>query len=33
VKLTQGEFATQERLDLHDGGWSESFEKLEGRLG
>jgi uncharacterized protein YndB with AHSA1/START domain len=33
VKLTQGEFATQERLDLHDGGWSESFEKLEERLG
>ena len=33
VKLTQGEFATQERLDLHDGGWTESFEKLEERLG
>lgn len=29
VELTQGEFATQERLSLHDGGWSESFEKLE----
>jgi uncharacterized protein YndB with AHSA1/START domain len=33
VELTQGEFATQERLDLHDGGWTESFEKLEERLG
>jgi uncharacterized protein YndB with AHSA1/START domain len=33
VELTQGEFATQERLDLHDGGWTESFEKLEGLLG
>jgi len=33
VELTQGEFATQERLDLHDGGWTESFEKLEQRLG
>jgi uncharacterized protein YndB with AHSA1/START domain len=28
VALTQGEFATEERLALHDGGWSESFEKL-----
>jgi uncharacterized protein YndB with AHSA1/START domain len=33
VKLSQGEFATKERLDLHDGGWTESFEKLEERLG
>jgi uncharacterized protein YndB with AHSA1/START domain len=33
VNLAQGEFATQERLDLHDGGWTESFEKLEERLG
>ena len=33
VGLTQGEFATQERFDLHDGGWTESFEKLEERLG
>jgi uncharacterized protein YndB with AHSA1/START domain len=33
VELTQGEFATQERLDLHDGGWTESFEKLQERLG
>jgi uncharacterized protein YndB with AHSA1/START domain len=29
VELTQGEFATDERLALHDGGWTESFEKLE----
>ena len=28
VALTQGEFATEERLALHDGGWTESFEKL-----
>jgi uncharacterized protein YndB with AHSA1/START domain len=33
VELKQGEFTTQERLDLHDGGWTESFEKLEERLG
>jgi uncharacterized protein YndB with AHSA1/START domain len=32
VALTQGEFATDERLALHDGGWSESFEKLEDLL-
>jgi uncharacterized protein YndB with AHSA1/START domain len=29
VSLVQGEFATHERLELHDGGWDESFEKLE----
>jgi uncharacterized protein YndB with AHSA1/START domain len=28
VRLSQGEFATEERLELHRGGWSESFEKL-----
>ena len=28
VSLSQGEFATQERLALHHGGWSDSFEKL-----
>jgi uncharacterized protein YndB with AHSA1/START domain len=33
VDLEQGEFATQERLTLHDDGWSESFEKLEELLG
>jgi uncharacterized protein YndB with AHSA1/START domain len=32
VELIQGEFATEERLALHDGGWTESFEKLEGLL-
>ena len=29
VELTQGPFATEERLALHDGGWTESLEKLE----
>jgi uncharacterized protein YndB with AHSA1/START domain len=33
VALTQGAFTTEERLALHDGGWSESFEKLEQLLG
>lgn len=33
VELTQGEFATEERLSLHDGGWSDSFDKLEELLG
>ena len=28
LHLWQGEFATEERLELHRGGWSESFEKL-----
>lgn len=28
VKLSQGEFATEERLALHRGGWTDSFEKL-----
>jgi len=32
VQLTQGEFATQERLDLHKNGWRESFEKLDALL-
>jgi uncharacterized protein YndB with AHSA1/START domain len=32
VSLTQGEFATEARLALHDDGWSESFEKLEDLL-
>jgi uncharacterized protein YndB with AHSA1/START domain len=26
--LTQGDFATQERLALHEGGWTESLERL-----
>jgi hypothetical protein len=29
VRFTQGEFATEERLALHAGGWGDSFEKLE----
>ncbi len=28
VNLRQGEFATEERRALHEGGWSDSFEKL-----
>jgi uncharacterized protein YndB with AHSA1/START domain len=28
VTLTQGEFATDERLQLHRSGWAESFGKL-----
>ena len=28
VALSQGEFATEERLDLHRSGWTDSFEKL-----
>jgi uncharacterized protein YndB with AHSA1/START domain len=29
VSLTQGEFATPARLELHEGGWSDAFERLE----
>jgi uncharacterized protein YndB with AHSA1/START domain len=29
VTLTQGGFATEERLELHRGGWTDSFEKLD----
>jgi uncharacterized protein YndB with AHSA1/START domain len=29
VSLTQGEFATPARLELHRSGWTDSFEKLE----
>ena len=32
VTMTQAEFATHERLELHRGGWVESFEKLEALL-
>jgi uncharacterized protein YndB with AHSA1/START domain len=32
VRLSHGEFATQERLDLHRAGWAESFEKLRACL-
>ena len=28
VSLSQGEFATEERLMLHRSGWADSFEKL-----
>ena len=28
VSLSQGWFATEERLALHRGGWTDSFEKL-----
>lgn len=28
VALSQGEFATESRLELHRSGWTESFEKL-----
>jgi uncharacterized protein YndB with AHSA1/START domain len=33
VLLTQGEFATDERLALHAGGWIDSFERLQQVLG
>jgi uncharacterized protein YndB with AHSA1/START domain len=29
VSLNQGEFASEERRTLHEGGWTDSFEKLE----
>ena len=29
VSLEQGPFATEERRALHDGGWSQSFARLE----
>ncbi|HKH22332.1 MAG TPA: SRPBCC domain-containing protein [Solirubrobacterales bacterium] len=32
LELTQGEFATDERLELHRGGWTESLDKLEALL-
>jgi uncharacterized protein YndB with AHSA1/START domain len=32
VTMTQGEFATSERLELHRGGWADSFEKLDALL-
>jgi uncharacterized protein YndB with AHSA1/START domain len=32
VTLTQREFATKERLELHRGGWADSFEKLDAVL-
>jgi uncharacterized protein YndB with AHSA1/START domain len=32
VRLTQGEFATEERRALHEAGWTESLERLAGYL-
>jgi uncharacterized protein YndB with AHSA1/START domain len=29
VLFTQGEFATEERRALHEGGWTDGFERLE----
>ena len=32
MTLTQSEFATKERLELHRSGWADSFEKLDAVL-
>jgi uncharacterized protein YndB with AHSA1/START domain len=32
MTLTQGEFVTEERLELHRSGWADSFEKLDAVL-
>ena len=32
VTLTQGQFTTRERLELHRHGWADSFEKLDAVL-
>lgn len=32
VALTQRDFATEERLELHRSGWADSFDKLEAVL-
>jgi uncharacterized protein YndB with AHSA1/START domain len=32
VTLTQGDFATMNRLELHRSGWADSFDKLEALL-
>ena len=32
LSLTQAEFATEERLELHRNGWADSFEKLDAVL-
>jgi uncharacterized protein YndB with AHSA1/START domain len=29
IRLTQGEFATEERYALHEGGWTDSFDRLD----
>ncbi len=33
VVLTQGEFSTEERLSLHEGGWTDSFDRLSQLFG
>ena len=33
VRLTQGQFKTDERLALHRDGWGDSFDKLDRLLG
>jgi uncharacterized protein YndB with AHSA1/START domain len=33
VLLVQGRFATEERLAIHEGGWTDSFERLAELLG
>lgn len=33
VALTQGEFTTEERRALHEGGWTDSFDRLAKLLG
>jgi uncharacterized protein YndB with AHSA1/START domain len=32
LTVTQGEFATEERLELHRSGWADSFERLDAVL-
>jgi uncharacterized protein YndB with AHSA1/START domain len=32
LALSQGPFLTEERLELHRGGWTDSFEKLQSVL-
>ena len=32
LSLRQGDFATEERLALHRGGWSDSLDKLSALL-
>jgi uncharacterized protein YndB with AHSA1/START domain len=33
VSLSQGEFANEDRLALHESGWADSLEKLRGLVG
>jgi len=32
LRLTQGEFATEERYALHEAGWTETLERLDQNL-